>query len=318
MPQLSRVADKTPVTQGQRGRMRAGYVGLVAAFVVVGMKLLGYLLTGSVAILSDAGESVTNIVAALSVILSLRYAARPADYEHPYGHSKIEYLSSAFEGALILGAAGFIGYTAVTRLFDPQAVAQLSGGSALVVGSSLLNGLTAYYLRRVAKRTRSVALEANAKHLMTDVYTSAGVLAAVFLIWATGWLILDPLIALYVAYRIVREGLEVMARSAGELLDARLPDEEEALIMEVLKAHPEVLGYHRLHSRRAGFNRFAEIDIFVRPEMSVKQAHDVVKALEDELCIRLEPIRMTIHIEPYEAGKRDAATSPSEEFERAL
>lgn len=300
----------------QRLRMRAGYLSLGVAVVVVAMKVLGYALTGSVAILSDAGESLTNIVAAVTVLLSLRLAWRPADYEHPYGHSKIEYLSSALEGALILAAAAVILFEAGRRLFAPVEVEQVAGGVLLLIAASLLNAGAAWYLRRVAKRTESVALAANARHLLIDVWNSAGVLVALGLVAATGWLVLDPLVALYVAYRILREGWQVMARAAAGLLDSRLPDEDERVIIGVLNAQPEVLGYHRLRSRQAGFNRFAEVDIFVAPDLTVRAAHDLAVALEDDLRGRLARLSITIHVEPFEAGRREGATLPQEEFER--
>lgn len=296
--------------------LRAGYLSAATAVLVVALKLVASLLTGSVALLSDTAESLVNVLAAVAVIFSLRLSARPPDYEHPYGHAKVEYLTSALEGAMIFLAAALIVYTALPRLWAPREIEAVGLGLAIAATASLFNAATALYLRRVAKRAASVALEANARHLMTDVWTSAGVIVSLVLIAATGLYVFDPIIALLVALYILREGWTVIARSSAGLMDARLPEDEEKLILEVLDSQPEVLGYHRLRSRQSGYHRFAELDVFVRPETTVKEAHDVVAALEAELHRRLPDLTATIHVEPFEAGQRDEARAPKDEFER--
>jgi cation diffusion facilitator family transporter len=306
----------TRARSDHRLELRAARLTLAASLVVVALKGTAVYLTGSVAILSDAAESVVNVAGALAVILAVRLSQRPADYEHPYGHHKAQYLSSAFEGALILLAAGMILLTSLQRLVDPQPLEQLGVGVALAAVALVINGTVSAYLRRVARRTESAALLANARHLMTDVWTSLGVIAAVLAIAVTGWTILDPIIATLVALHIVREGWRVLTGALSSLMDERLPDEEEALMLETFDRHPEVLGYHRLRSRRSGSERFAEVDIFVAPETTVAQAHELVTDLENELIDKLPSLTPTIHVEPYQKGKRDASRTPSEEYER--
>jgi cation diffusion facilitator family transporter len=297
-------------------RRRASLLSLTVASAVVGLKLLASILTGSVALLSDAAESLVNVLAAIVLIFSLRLAVRPPDYEHPYGHAKVEYITSALEGAMIFLAAGLIVYTALPRLWSPRELEALGLGVMITVLASGLNVAAALYLRRVARAANSMALDANARHLLTDVVTSAGVVASILLMAITGWLALDPIIALVVALYILREGWEVIARAGSGLMDRRLPDHEERVILEALNSEPKILGYHRLRSRRAGFHRFAEIDVFVDPKTTVKDAHDIVVRLEDDLCRRLPDLTSTIHVEPFEAGQREGATPPSEEYER--
>jgi cation diffusion facilitator family transporter len=300
----------------RRLELRAARLTLVASLLVVSFKVAAVYLTSSVALLSDAAESVVNVAGALAVILAVRLSQRPADYQHPYGHHKAQYLSSAFEGALILVAAGMILLTSVQRLFDPQPLEQVAAGVALAAIALVINGVVSVYLRRVARQTESAALLANARHLITDVWTSLGVIGAVLAIAVTGWAILDPAIATLVALNIVREGWKVLTGALSSLMDERLPDEEEALMLETFDRHPEVLGYHRLRSRRSGSERFAEVDIFVAPETTVATAHDLVTELEDELIDKLPSLTPTIHVEPYQEGKRDAPRTPSDEYER--
>jgi len=294
---------------------RGALLSLGVAVAVLALKLGAYALTGSVALLSDAAESLVNVVAAFAVILSVRVSSLPPDYRHPYGHHKAEYLSSAFEGGLILLAAAGILVTAGGRLLDPQPLVRPSEGVAVAVLATLLNGLGALRLGRIAARTGSAALFANARHLWTDVWTSLGVILSVLLVTLSGWLLLDPLIAVLVGLNIVREGWGVLRGSFSDLLDARLPDDEERLILEVLDAHPRVLGYHRLRSRRSGTGRFAEVDVFVDPDMTVMEAHDLISELEADLRLLLPRLVTTIHVEPFVEGVREGSRSPREEFE---
>jgi cation diffusion facilitator family transporter len=284
------------------------------ATVVLALKGGAFALTGSVALLSDAAESLVNVLAAVMVLAAVRVARLPPDYRHPYGHHKVEYLSSALEGGLILLAAGAILASAVPRLLEPQPLENPLAGTLVAVAATALNGGGALLVGRVARRSGSAALAANARHLWTDVWTSVGVVLGVLLVTLTGWLRLDPVIAALVALNIVREGWMVVRGSFSSLLDVRLPDEEERLILEVLDAYPQVLGYHRLRSRRSGSGRFAEVDVFVPPEMTVGEAHELVSGLEARLKKRLPGLVTTIHIEPFIAGVREGARSPREEF----
>lgn len=298
----------------EASRDQAAYVSLAISLLVFLFKLLAYWFTGSIALLSDALESVINIAASVAVIVSVRLAQRPPDYEHPYGHHKAEYLSSAFEGSLIFVAALVIIVTSLGRLFNPEALEHIAAGVLISIVAAILNALLAWYLQRTAQQHHSVALAANARHVLTDVWTSLGVLAAVLLVALTGWLRLDALIAIAVALNIVREGWKLLGSSLSNLMDARLPIEDEQVILETLNSHPEILGYHRLRTRQAGWGRFAELDIFVEPTMTVLAAHDLIVKLENAIIRRLPNLITTIHVEPYVAGEREGAMTPLDEF----
>lgn len=296
-------------------RNRAAYLSLFGALFVFLLKLCAYVLTGSVAFLSDAAESVVNVIAAFLVIYAMKLAVRPADYEHPYGHSKVEYLSSALEGGMILVAAGIIMVTSLPKLISPQELSNVQVGVIVSLLAALSNGTLALLISKEARRVNSAALEANARHLWTDVWTSLGVILAVALIALSGWQRLDPIIAILVSLNIIREGLRVLNRSVSRLMDERLPESEERLIIDILNVHSQVLGFHRLRSRQAGLGRFAEVDIFVEPGLSVSKAHDLVVELENAVHSVLPNLLTTIHVEPFEIGKRDSATEPKDEFD---
>lgn len=290
------------------------WLSLGLALAVLALKAGAYGLSGSVALLSNAAESVVNVAAAVGVLVSLRVARAPPDYRHPYGHDKAEYLSAAFEGALILVAAAAIVLTSGLRLLVPEPLEAPLLSSSIALAATALNGGGAALLGRLAARSGSAALRANARHLLTDVWTSLGVVLGVALVVTTGWLVLDPLIGLLVGLNIIREGWRVLAGSFSDLLDARLPEGEERKIMRVLEATPAVLGYHRLRSRRSGVGRFAEVDVFVDPAMTVGAAHELVNALEAALQRALPGLVSTVHVEPFEPGVREGARSPRDEF----
>jgi cation diffusion facilitator family transporter len=302
----------------RRARAFAARVSLFAALLVLGLKGAAWLLTGSVSLLSDAAESLVNVTAAVSLIVALRLAARGPDLEHPYGHQKAEYLSSVFEASLILVAAGAIAVSAFGRLWAPQPLDNVPLGMGIAALAGLLNGGLGAYLLRAGTRLESPALLANARHVLTDVWTSAGVLVGVGLVVLTGWDRLDPLLALVVAAYVAREGVRILIANLSRLMDERLPEAEERVILDALASHPAVLGFHRLRTRRSGRARFAEVDLFVDPEMSVRAAHDVVAELEDVVHARLTGLTTTMHVEPFVEGRREGRHVPAEEFaERA-
>jgi cation diffusion facilitator family transporter len=295
-------------------RRRAATVTLAAAALVVVLKLAAYALTGSVALLSDAAESVVNVVAGVSVWWAVRVSGTPPDLEHPYGHQRAENVSGAFEAALILVAAVAIFASAVARILDPEPLVRVGAGVAVAVCAAGVNVGVSRYLFRRARRLGSAALDANARHLRTDVVTTAGVVAGVLLTAATGWSVLDPLLAIAVAGHVALEGIRVLRRSLSQLLDERLPPQEEDVIVAALERHEDVEGFHRLRSRSSGTARFAEVDVFVDPELTVAEAHDLVSALEDEIHGKLPNLVTTIHVEPFEAGRREGNVRPDEEF----
>lgn len=277
------------------------WISLATSIVVITLKFAAYLLTGSVGLLSDAVESVVNIVAALIALAVLTYAAAKPDREHNFGHEKAEYFSSGIEGALIFVAAGGIIWTALPRLFNPQPLDQVWLGLALSFVASLANAACAWVLLRAAHAHRSITLEADARHLMTDVWTTAGVFIGVILVQFTGWLRLDPLIALVVAVQIIRTGAQLMARSFHGLMDRAVPDEERDLIVSVLETLKDRgCDYHALRTRVAGAKSFVDVHILVPGKMSVQQGHDLVEKLENEIQSRLPHVEVLTHLEPLE------------------
>ena len=298
----------------RRARAFAARVSLLAALLVLGLKGAAWQLTGSVSLLSDAAESLVNVTAAVSLIVALRLAARGPDFEHPYGHQKAEYLSSVFEASLILVAAGAIAVSAFERLWTPQPLDNVPLGMSIAAMAGLLNGGLGAYLMRAGTRLESPALLANARHVLTDVWTSVGVLLGVGLVVVTGWDRLDPLLALVVAAYVAREGVRILTANLSRLMDERLPDAEERVILDALASHPAVLGFHRLRTRRSGRARFAEVDVFVDPEMSVRAAHQVVAEVEEVVHARLTGLTTTMHVEPFVEGRREGRHPPAEEF----
>ena len=289
-------------------------MSLLAALAVLALKAGAWLLTGSVTLLSDAAESIVNVVAGVSVLLALRLAARGPDLEHPYGHQKAEYLSSVFEASLILLAGGAIAVAAAQRLWAPQPLENVALGVSVALVATALNGAVAAYLLRAGRRLDSAALTTNGRHVLTDVWTSLGVVGGVVLVVISGWERLDPLLALVIAAHVVREGVRILTANVSKLMDERLPADEEQVILDALSEHPRVLGFHRLRTRRSGRTRFAEVDLFVDPEMSVRAAHEVVAEVEAQVHARLGGLTITLHVEPHVEGRREGHVVPADEF----
>lgn len=283
---------------------RYGWLSLATGVVVFTMKIAAWAVTGSVGLLSDALESTVNIAAAIVAILALRTANRPADANHPFGHGKVEYLSAMFEGVMILFAATAIVVTSVQRLIDPQPLQQVGLGLVISVVASLLNGSVAVLLIRVGRTHRSAVLVADGKHLMTDVWTSAGVVLGVAAVALTGWERLDPLIALAVAANIVITGWVLVRSSASHLMDEPLPRGEIDEIRTVLRGYRSPsLQFHGLQTRAAGRQRFVSLHVLVPGATSVQDAHDLADELERSLSDRLGGAIVTTHLEPLEDPK---------------
>jgi cation diffusion facilitator family transporter len=277
-------------------------VSIGAALATVGLKAVAYLLTGSVGQLSDAAESSANFVAAVGAFWALSAAARPPDEEHAFGHTKAEFFSSALEGALVLAAAAFIAATALGRLFDPQPLENLGPGLAVSVVAAALNGVVGLVLLRAGGRLRSAALRADGRHLLTDVWTTAGVVAGVLLVGTTGWLVLDPLIALLVAANIVWIGVRILNEAAHGLLDTALPPEDLAVVEAVQERHWEEAGvrFHALRTRSAGARRFVSMHVLVPGSWTVRRGHDLSEELEREIVEALPMTTVFVHLEPLE------------------
>lgn len=292
---------------------RYAWLSIGAALATIALKGAAWWLTGSVGLLSDAIESFVNLAGALMALAMLSVAAQPPDDNHAYGHGKAEYFASAFEGFLIAVAAVSIAWAAVGRLLAPQPIEAVVVGLAVSALASAVNLVTARILMGVGRRHRSITLEADAHHLMTDVFTSAGVIAGVALVALTGWLWLDPVIALAVAVNILWTGWVLMKRSADGLMDSALPAAEREALERVLaryRAHD--VAFHAVRTRQAGARAFVTMHMLVPGAWSVQHAHDWSEKLEAELRTVLPQLHVTTHLEPRE----DQAAHDDQKLER--
>ena len=280
---------------------RYAWLSIAAALATILLKGMAWWLTGSVGLLSDALESFVNLAGAMMALAMLSLAALPADDNHAHGHGKAEYFSSAFEGFLILLAAIGIAYAAIGRLLQPQPLESVGIGLAVSVIASIINLATARILMDVGRKANSITLEADAHHLMTDVWTSAGVIAGVGLVWATGWLWLDPVIALLVALNIVWTGWQLLQRSAAGLMDVSVPAADLEAIEAVLERYRrQGLDFHALRTRQAGSRAFVSLHVLVPGAWSVQRAHDWSERIEADLRQAVSYAHVTTHLEPLE------------------
>jgi len=278
---------------------RYAWLSIAAAVLTISLKLGAYWLTNSVGLLSDALESVVNLVTAIVALIALSIAARPADEEFAFGYSKVEFFSSGFEGGMIMVAAGAIAATAIPRLIHPQPIEQVGLGLGISVLASLINLGVSRILAQAGRRYGSITLEADAAHLMTDVWTTAGVIAGVALVAITGWQRLDALIALAVAVNIVVTGFRLLRRSALGLMDATLPAADVETIESVLQPHQaQGISFHAVRTRTAAARGFVSMHVLVPGDWSVRHAHEVAERIEAELRAKLPQIAIFTHVEP--------------------
>jgi cation diffusion facilitator family transporter len=272
-----------------------------AAITTIALKFGAYKLTGSVGLLSDAFESVVNLVAALAAFWALSYAAKPPDAEHTFGHSKAEYFSSALEGLLILIAAVSIAVAAGQRLLNPQPIEQAGLGLILALVATAINGGVAWILLQASRRLRSITLKADAHHLLTDVWTSAGVVLGIGLVGITGWYILDPIIALLVAANIVWTGIKLLRETGSGLLDTAIPDDEKKLIETILSTYQaQGIQFHAMRTRVAGAHRFVSFHVLVPGAWTVQRGHDLCEEIEQAISLSVIGTDVTTHLEPAE------------------
>lgn len=278
-----------------------GVLSLVAGIVVLLMKLGAWKVTGSVGLLSDALESLVNIAAAAVAIVALRAASRPPDQLHQFGHGKAEYFSALVEGAMIVVAATMIIITAVERFLNPAPLEEIGLGLAISVLASLINAGVAFVLFRVGRRHRSAALIADGHHLLTDLWTTGGVLVGVVLVSLTGWDRLDPIIALAVAVNIIVVGVRLLRGSTSGLMDAALPDDDVEAIRMVLRSYQrDDVVIHGLQTRQAGRQRFVSMHVLVPGAWTVEQGHDLCESIETEIQKELPGSACITHLEPLE------------------
>lgn len=277
-------------------------LSVAVALVTIALKTAAWWWTDSVSLAADALESLVNLAGAMFALAMVSIAARPPDEDHPFGHHKAEYFSSGFEGVLIIAAALGIAWAAAHRFLDPQPVEQIGLGLALAIISSALNGGLAWAMLRKAREHRSMALEADARHLFTDVWTSAGVVAGLIGVWVTGWLWLDPLLALLVALNILREGVHLVWRSSQGLMDEALDAESQAAIQQVLEGfrHPHTLRFDHIVSRRAGQRRFVDLHMHMPSSWSLGRAAALRSSVEQALMSAVPGLRASIQLLPMD------------------
>ncbi len=279
------------------------YAGLstATAIVTIVLKSASYFLTGSVGFLSDAAESLVNLVGAILALAMLSIAARPADDDHAYGHGKAEYFSSGVEGTMIFLAGIVIAVTAIRRLASPQPLQQLGLGIAVSTIASLANLSTALLLLRAGRRYHSITLEANAKHLLADVWTTAGVIAGIAVVSLTGWQRLDPIIALVVTTAIIRTGIHIVKKSILGLMDTALPAQEQATLTAILESYrSEGIDYHALRTRQAGPRRFISLHVIVPGAWTVHEGHQLLERIEADIRSALANVTVLTHLESSE------------------
>lgn len=297
-PSASRYAPPTDLSA-------YAWLSIAAAAVTIALKGGAAWLTGSVGLMSDAAESVVNLVAAVLALVVLKIAVRPADDDHQFGHSKAEYFSAAVEGVMIFVAAAVIIFSAIERIVSPQMPEQLGVGLAISVIASLVNGSVAWVLYRRGRAARSATLVADAKHLATDVLTSAAVLLGVGLVAVTHNAVLDAVVALGAGLNIMWTGFRLVRESVAGLMDIAPSTEAQAAIDAVLDRHraPGLIDFHAVRVREAGNRRFAEMHVLVPGSWSVKEGHDFTERVIDDLVAADPSLRVSAHLEPIEDPK---------------
>ncbi|MCX6135096.1 MAG: cation diffusion facilitator family transporter [Ignavibacteriales bacterium] len=277
---------------------RYAWLSIAAAIITLTLKSLAYYVSGSVGLLSDAVESIVNLIGGLVALVMLTIATRPADESHPYGHSKAEYFSSIIEGSLIICAAISIGVTAVNRLLFPQSLEQLGLGLLISVGASMVNLAAALVLRRAGHRHNSIALTASSQHLLTDVWTSAGVLVAIGAVALTGWELLDPLVAIAVGFNITWAGFSIVRKSVFGLMDGAVTEGVQEQLQSALTTYREQgIQFHSIRTRQASATSFISLHVVVPGSWTVHQGHQLTTALEEDLKHRIPHSVIYTHLE---------------------
>ena len=280
---------------------RFAWLSIAAAILTIGLKGAAWMVTGSVGLLSDAAESLVNLVAAIVALVALRVALRPPDRKHNYGHSKAEYFSAAVEGLMIFIAAAVILVASIERFINPAPLENVGIGLVISVVASVVNGLVAWVLIRAGTKHRSITLTADGKHLLTDVWTSVGVVVGVLLVWLTGWERLDPVVAFAVGINILVTGWGLIRASTAGLMDVSLPREDNDAIRAIIdRFTSEEIQFHAFRTRESGHRRFMEMHLLVPGAWSVKEGHDLAEDITDALLADYPDLRVSMHLEPIE------------------
>lgn len=286
---------------------RAAALAFTSNLVLMVLKLVVGLLTGSIAVFSDAVDSAEDAIASVFVFISIRVASRPADEDHPYGHGKAESIAAAGQAILIASGAAFIMFAAVRRLVDRDFDIETGAGLIAMAVTACVNIVVVLYVSRAARITGSVALKADTRHLWTNVAQAAAVICALTLVALTGHTLFDPIMALMLAVFLLWTASQVFTSALAEIMDMRLPQQEERLVEECLREHQAsgVRGYHDLRTRKAGRQRYIEFHLLVDPEQSVAAAHTLCDALEETIRERLPGAVINVHLEPDDGRYRD-------------
>ena len=282
-----------------RDLTRFAWLSIAAAVVTIGMKTTAWMMTGSVGLLSDAAESVVNLVAGVVALIALKVAAAPASERYTYGRTKAEYFSAAIEGMMIFVAAAVILVSAVERFLNPRPLDNVGIGLVISIVASVVNGAVAIVLLRAGRRYRSLTLTADGHHLMTDVVTSVGVVVGVGLVWLTDWTRLDLIVAFAVGVNIIVTGIRLLLESMRGLLDVTLPEEENARLTEILRSHTtEETRFHGLQTRVSGRERYATVHVLVPDDWTVLAGHDFIEGIEREMREAVPGLVVLSHLEP--------------------
>ncbi len=278
------------------------WLSILAAVLTIALKATAYFFTGSIGLLSDALESVINLVAALIALFIIKIAAQPPDDDHAFGHDKAEYFSSGIEGMLIFFAAFGIFYSAVPRLFAPQPLEHIGIGLTITLIATLINLIVGLILMRAGRQHHSIVLEADGRHLLTDVWTSVGVVLGIVIVGLTGWFVLDPIIALMVALNILWTGFQLISRSALGLMDTAVSSETQAKIEKILDGYikEKRIDYHALRTRQSGARKFISVHILVPDNWTVQKGHDLTEEIEDKIRQAIPESIVFTHLEPLE------------------
>ena len=297
----------------QSSLKKYAWVSIYAALVTIALKSVAWWLTGSVGLLSDAIESLVNLAGGVMALAMISIAEQPADDDHAYGHNKAEYFSSGVEGTLILLAAGSIAWAAIPRLLHPRALEEVGLGLLVSLAASVVNLLVALWILRAGRKAGSITLEANARHLLTDVWTSVGVIVGICLVYATGALWLDAVVALLVAANIVWTGVGIVRRSIAGLMDKALPLEERKVVDAVLARYrDEEVDFHAVLTRQAGTRKFVSMHVLVPGDWSVQRGHELLERIEADVRESLPQSNVFTHLEP----KDDPVSFADEKLER--
>jgi cation diffusion facilitator family transporter len=281
-------------------KMKVAVLSVASNTTLIILKVFAGVLSGSVSIISEAIHSGMDLLASIIAFFAVRMSSQPADKMHPYGHGKIENISGVIEGLLIFAAAILIIKEAIYKIQNPTEIGQLGIAIVVMIISALANVFVSRQLYKVAKEEDSVALEADALHLKTDVYTSLGVGFGLLLLKLTGITILDPLVAICVAFLVIKEALSLCIRAFSPLLDIKLPDEDESKIIDVMSHYKsEIIDYHMLRTRKSGNMKYIDFHMTVRGDLTVNESHDLCERIETDIEIQLKNTMVTIHIEPW-------------------